>query len=173
MHQLVGEPDVIHELGAGSAAATRRRHPHAQGVGALRHLRADAAQAYDEHRLAVQLPELLLGHGAAVPPSASLLRDESIQAARKGEHHRHDMLGDLGTVDPLGVGDENIAFFDRRDANAVLGPGGRQLNPLQHRSRLQNLGGAEPDDGVGLGNRSKGGIEVGRSDELHAGRCRL
>ena len=131
--QLFDEGRPLEDLGIGG------EHAHAEGVCPAGDLGADTAQGDDQQRLARQLVEDDAGP-ARLPFLFRLRPDEVGQAAGEGEQVADGLVGDLGAIGALHVGQDDVAFDELGHLHQVLHAGAWLLDPAQR------LAGA--DDGL-------------------------
>jgi hypothetical protein len=101
--------------------------------------------------------------GSSVQRPAGALRDEELQPAREGEHHRDDVLRHHRPGNTLHVGEQHRTFAQRGHGDTVLDPGPEHLHPPDPGPRREHLFRAKADDGVGLSREP---------DRLRLVRCR-
>jgi hypothetical protein len=161
--QFVRQAHVAHVGRAFPTARADGHDPHAHGMGAPRHLDADAAEPDHEHRLVLERQHLARRRQRARPAAGHALGNVEMQPAGIGEHHGHDVLGHHGSGDALHVGQQDCALAQRRDRDAVLHAGREHLDPADVRARGQQFRRAEAEDGVrtacerdGLGRAASG-----------------
>ena len=141
---------------------------HAERVRLLRDLRADASDSDDYRRLAAQfdgmvvlLSELLLLH----------IGDGLGHVSGQSQQQRESMIGDLGALDDLAVGQHHVAVDEFREA-VRFHARAIDVDPLQMLGGTKQLGGNCAEDGVGVGHLRQhfGGL---RRDKRHPWSGRL
>jgi hypothetical protein len=146
LQELIGQPDVADVVGPAAAAGARGGHAHAEGVGALGHLGADAAEADDQHGLALKVAQL---RGVLAPVPLRLLAQEVIEVAAQGQHEGDHVLSHARGRGALHVGEQHLVSAQQRLLHAALDPCAEPLDPLQVHRFLQHLRAAHPKGGIG------------------------
>src|SRR5215218_8852570 len=93
------------------------------------------------------------------------------QAAGEGEDHRHQVLGDVGSMYPAVVGQDDAAGGHLGDDD-VFDPGANRLNPAEIGSGGDLLGTDAPtDDRVGPRQQRQEVVVVGSDRDIEIGKA--
>jgi len=145
-------------------------HPHPEGGGEPRGLRADPAHAHHERRGLGQVDDPGVERRRA-PHSLELSRQVQVQPAREGQEEGHDVRADMVIVDLAEIGHDRRV----RDQLRVVPPGGRRrlgrLDPAEPRGLLQEPARHGAVRGLRLADGPRHGTLVLGDDHGEPGKC--